>query len=324
MYARLRFLKVANVVLYLGPLSAGMAGLGWGMVAPFVSVFVLWLMTVRPEQWPTSAAEWRTGRALGAALTQILSQVLLVTVLLGLGRGFVGLAGLELALNPLVPLCVSIAGIFLSRIVWDARDAAAAGVFLDEDAEAAGGSYAEAKALAAIVPLLTLAEDVDGAKLRERLEDVLSGPGVQHRLAALASALTNSERGHAALRRATIIWATEPEIVAPGRVPNALSVAFDLSDGNADLLRLFLPRALALVAAFPDRASGLPSPATLRQAAETVLEAGPDSDVPRYMWVDLSDGLMALARSVETAMAKSGTSDPDMRADTRHGAPSPV
>lgn len=325
MNVRLRFLKMATIVLYLGPLSAGMAGLGWGMVAPFVSVFVLWLMTVRPEQWPTSAAEWRTGRAIGAALTQILSQILLVTVLIGLGRGFVGLAGLELSLNPLIPLCISIAAIFLSRIIWDSRDAAAAGVFLDEDAEAAGGSYAEAKALAAIVPLLTLAEDIDEGHLRARVESVLSGPAASVRLAALAVALSDSGRGHAALRRATLIWATEPELVAPGRVPNALSVAFTLSDGNADLLRLFLPRALALVAAFPDRAAGLPSPATLRQAAKTGLETGQDADVPRYIRDDLSDGLMALAHAVEVAAAKVGAAaEAALRNDLRHTAPSPI
>lgn len=305
MYARLRFLKVANVLLYLGPLFAGMAGLGWGIVAPFVAIFALWLMTVRPEQWPATWAEWLSARALGAALTQILSQLLLVTVLIGLGRGIVGLAGLSPTVHPLVPLCMSLTAIFLSRVVWDARDAAAAGVFLDDEAADAGSSQSEANAQAAVAPLFAMADDLDEAGVRDRLERVLSGPVAQDRLAALTTSLLAAGRGHAALRRAVVIWATEPEIVAPGQVPNALTSSFALSDGNPDLLRLFLPRALALAAAFPDRAAGFPSPATLREAAKAGLATGPDTDIPDDLRADLGDGLMALARSVETAVTRS-------------------
>ncbi len=329
MYARLRFLKVANVLLYLGPLFAGMAGLGWGIVAPFVAIFALWLMTVRPEQWPSSWAEWLTGRALGAALTQVLSQLLLVTVLIGLGRGIVGLAGISPTVNPLIPLCMSLTAIFLSRVVWDARGAAAEGVYLDDEAQEAGSSQSQGNAQAAVAPLLALADDLDEAGVRDRVEQVLSGPGAHDRLAALTASLLAAGRGHAALRRAVVIWATEPEIVAPGQVPNALFSSFALSDGDPDLLRLFLPRALALAGAFPDRAAGFPSPATLRAAAKAGLATGPDTDIPDDLRADLGDGLLALARSVETALTRSRAApdasvDPAPHAADLRRAPRPV
>ncbi len=325
MYARMRLLKGVNMVLYAGPLVAGMAGLGWGIVPPFVSIFVLWLMIVRPEQWPATNAEWLTGRALFSALSQVLSQLLLVTVLLGFGGGIVGLAGISPTINPMFPLGLSIAAIFLSRLFWDARGAAAAGVFLDEDAADARASHAAAEALAAIVPLLTLPEDPDETSLRQTLEEVLSGPAVTDRLHAVASAISTSGRSHAALRRALVVWATEPEIVAPGRVANAPLTAFGLSDGNPDLLRLYLPRALALVAAFPDRVSGFPTAATLRQAANATWDAGPNTDIPAYLRVDLRDGLVALASAVEAATAKPRpAAEHDARDSGVRGSPSPV
>jgi hypothetical protein len=29
-----------------------MAGYGWAMLPPFVSIFVFWLIVLRPQQWP--------------------------------------------------------------------------------------------------------------------------------------------------------------------------------------------------------------------------------------------------------------------------------
>ena len=87
MLTRMRLVKGATALLYIGPLIAGLCGLGWDMVAPFAAIFVVWLMVLRPEQWPTTPGEWLTGQAWLAALAQVLSQVLLVGVLLGIGRG---------------------------------------------------------------------------------------------------------------------------------------------------------------------------------------------------------------------------------------------
>lgn len=325
MLARLRLLKGANVFLYFGPLLAGMAGLGWGIVAPFVAIFVAWLMLLRPEQWPATNAEWLTRRAWGAALTQVLSQILLVAILMGIGRGLAGLADILPTLNPLLPLGLSSLAIPISRMVWDPRRAAEFGVFLDDEAAVAQAPHAADEAKSAVAALLALPDDAAEENLRLRLGDILDGPASAARLDALCGALAGADRSHAALRRALVIWATEPEVVAPGLTPDTVASAFALTNRNPDLLRLFLPRAIALAAAFPDRVAGFPTPAQLREAAVAGLASGPDTDLPADLRADLGDGLAALARAVETALAPARAAvDPVRRDPALQGSPRPA
>ena len=307
MPARFRLLKGATVLLYLGPLVAGMSGFGWGMVLPFVLIFVLWLIILRPEQWPATFAGWLTLQAFFAALAQMLSQLLLVAVLFGVGRGIGGIAGFLLIVNPLLPLSISFLAIPLCRLIWDARIAAERGEFLDEDAEAAQILMIAAKAALDVRPLIALPDDCAEEAVWQAIVMVLEGSLAPYRLDALGVALQRSERSHTALRRSLVIWATEPEIVAPGSIPHAVNAAFLSTNRNPDLLRLFLPRALALVAAFPNRVAGFPSASTLRDAAEGELQSGPHTDLPVDLRADLKDGLIALAWAVE-AVAKGSPS----------------
>jgi hypothetical protein len=304
MVTRLRLLKGATALLYIGPLFAGLSGLGWGMVAPFVGIFVLWLMILRPEQWPASVREWLTAPGLAAALAQVLSQLLLVSVLLAIGRGIGAVADLLPLVNPIFPLAVSFIAIPLCRLLWDAREAADQGVFLDDEAEAAHTPRAAAEAAGAIVPLLNLPDGAPDAQVTEAVARVLDVPaGAALRLEALAAALANPSRSHAALRRALVLWVSEPERVAPGLLPGGMALAFAFARRDGDLLRLYLPRALALIAAFPDRAADFPAPAQVRAAAADGPGSDPRSDLPAHLQADLRDGLHALAQAVERAAA---------------------
>ena len=92
MLTRMRLVKGATALLYVGPLIAGLGGFGWTMTLPFTAIFVVWLMILRPEQWPASPEEWLTAPAWLAALAQVLSQIVLVAILFGVGRGLGGLA----------------------------------------------------------------------------------------------------------------------------------------------------------------------------------------------------------------------------------------
>lgn len=299
MLTRLRLLKGANALLYIGPLFAGISGMGFGILGPFVVVFVVWLLVLRPEQWPATPAEWLVPQAIGAVLTQVISQVLLVFVLLGIGRGIGAVAGFLPVVNPIFPLAVSFLAIPLCRALWDARAAADKGIFLDDEAEAAEAPRALAQAGAAIIPLLNLPDDAPDAEVGVHVANVLAVPGAALRLDALAAALRQPDRSHAALRRALVLWASEPEIVASGRVPAGMANAFAVAAGNGDLLRLYIPRALALIAAFPDRAADFPTSAELRQAAAEETGSDPDADLPAHLRADLRDGLAALARAIE-------------------------
>lgn len=302
MVTRLRLLKGATALLYIGPLFAGISGFGWGIVAPFLAIFLVWLMILRPEQWPAAPREWLTASALGALLTQVLSQVLLISILLAIGRGLGAIAGYVPIVNPLFPLAVSFMAIPLCRILWDAEEAADAGLFLDEEAEDAHASRAAAAAATAIVPLLNLPDTATDAEVTEAVARVMGKPGADRRLSALAAALAAPDRSHAALRRALVIWASEPEIVAPGRVRGAMAHAFAIANGNPDLLRLYLPRAIALIGAFPDRAEGFPTPEDLRNTVVGEPAADSLSQLPAHVLADMQDGLQALASAIERAL----------------------
>jgi hypothetical protein len=306
MLTRMRLVKGATALLYVGPLIAGLCGFGWGMVAPFAGIFVVWLMVLRPEQWPSSPGEWLTAQAWLAALAQILSQIVLVAILFAIGRGIGGLADIgAVGVNPMLPLSISFISIPFCRMLWDADEAASQGYFLDEDAEAAYADNAAGQAATAIVPLLNLPDDAPDTQVTQAVAAALDVPAAELRLNALTAALANPNRSHAALRRALVFWATEPEIVAPGQVSGSMASAFAIANGNLDLLRLFAPRAIALISAFPNRASDFPEPQRLREVAETL----PASDLPLHLQTDLRDGLRALAQAIAVASGSASATE---------------
>lgn len=317
MLTRMRLVKGATALLYIGPLISGLCGFGWDMVAPFTAIFVVWLMVLRPEQWASTPSEWLTGPAWLAALAQVLSQLLLVGILFGVGRGFGGLAGISaVSVNPMLPLSISFVSIPLCRMLFDSDEAASQGYFLDEEAEFAYSGNAAAKAASSVIPLLNLADTAPDAQVAEAVANALDVPAAELRLNALMAALANPDRSHAALRRALVLWATEPEIVAPGQIAGSMASAFTIAGGNLDLLRLYVPRAMALISAFPNRAADFPEPAHLFAVAES--EATPDSDLPAHLQADLRDGLRALGRSIQAAQGGGAQSTP-VDTDTRRG-----
>lgn len=306
MLTRMRLVKGMAALLYVGPLIAGLSGFGWSMVFSFTAIFVVWLMVLRPEQWPSTPGEWLSAQAWLAALAQVLSQLLLVAILFGIGRGLGGLADIgTVALDPLLPLSISFLAIPLCRMLWDAREAASQGYFLDDEAEAAHSDNAAGAAATAIIPLLNLPDTAPDDTVTAAVADALDVPAADLRLNALTAALAKPSRSHAALRRALVFWSTEPEIVAPGQVAESMANAFDIANGNLDLLRLYVPRAMALISAFPTRAGDFPHPHRMRQVAEDL----PDSDLPEHLQSDLRDGLRALARAVETALGPQAAAD---------------
>lgn len=300
MLTRMRLVKGATALLYIGPLIAGLCGFGWSMAAPFIGIFVVWLMILRPEQWPSTPEEWLTAPAWLAALAQVLSQVVLVAVLFGVGRGLGGLADIgAVNVSSMLPLSISFLSIPLCRMLWDADEAASQGYYLDEEAEFAYADNAAGQAATAIVPLLNLPDTAPDALVARAVATALDVPAAELRLNALTAALSHPNRSHAALRQALVVWATEPEIVAPALVSGSMASAFSIAGGNFDLLRLYVPRAMALIGAFPNRAADFPHPTALIEAADST----PESDLPAHLQADLRDGLRALARSVEAALA---------------------
>jgi hypothetical protein len=305
MLARLRILKGATALLYFGPLLAGLAGYGVGMLPPFVLIFLLWQVVVRPQHWLGSGVDWLSASGLSTILTQIILQTIFVTALFAVGRGVGGVAGFLPVFHSSLPLVLSFISIPICRLVWDADKAAADGIFLDPDSDDALISRAAAVAASDVTPLMALPDDAPAANVAPLLADLLEDDAGPERLIALRNALATAARSHAALRRSLVLWATEPEVVAPGYFCNAVAVAFDVTGRNPDLLRLFLPRALALISAFPQRAPDFPAVASLRQAAAAGLTMSPNADLPADLRADLADGLAALSRAVDAALRES-------------------
>jgi len=132
MRSRLRLLMGATALLYLGPVLAGLGGFGWSVVPVFTAIFLLWLIVLRPHQWPQVPSEWRQPAALITLGTQTAVQLVLVALLFGIGRAI----GAVLILLPpfpvLLPISISFLSIPLSRLVWNPWKAAEVDQFLDE------------------------------------------------------------------------------------------------------------------------------------------------------------------------------------------------
>jgi uncharacterized membrane protein YgcG len=119
MHKRLRLLKGANALLYFGPLLAGLGGFGWPVVPVFVVIFMLWLVILKPQEWPRSMAEWSQPETLVALAARGAVQLLLVLVSFGIGRGLGGVTGALPNLPTMLPIAISFLSIPLARLIWD-------------------------------------------------------------------------------------------------------------------------------------------------------------------------------------------------------------
>lgn len=273
MQLRVGVRRIANVVLYMGPLLAGLAGYGWGLLPPFVSMFLCWLILQRPHHWPQSGQDWRSAPALLVVLTQVLSQILLVAMLFGLGRGLGGVAGHLPLLDPLLPLSISFLALPMLRLVNTADRARAQGRALDDLILAATPRQnprraPQGAAVDDLSRLLALPDAADPAEVTALLEGLADSADPWPRLAALAEYLAGCPaEAHLALRRVLIAWAADKDRFAAGDTPGALRLAFAAAGQEVTLLRLLLPPALHLAREHPGRQDRFPPVAVLEDIA---------------------------------------------------------
>ena len=119
MHNRPRLLMGATALLYAGPLLAGLGGFGWATVPVFTAIFFLWLVVIRPRNWPHRLADLRRPEAWLTLAAATAVQALLVVICFGLGRGIGGVAGTLPPFALLLPLAVSFLAIPLARLIWD-------------------------------------------------------------------------------------------------------------------------------------------------------------------------------------------------------------
>ncbi|MDQ2067452.1 hypothetical protein Q9295_13820 [Xinfangfangia sp. CPCC 101601] len=279
MKLRARWLQAPAALLYLGPLLAGFSGYGWALLPPFVLIFCLWLVQLWPQYWPRRWSHWRKPRLLTLVISQVLTQIALVTLLFAIGRGLAGVAGgtgpdassgLPALSLPLL-LGLSFLALPLSRLLWDGEKALKHGVRLEElrhPPVAEPQQPPHARPEAEIAPLLAFADDAPVTEIAPVLEDVMDAADAWHRLELLGQALAGAPDQHGALRRALLLWATEPEVFASGAAPTAIRTAFAAAGQDLPLLQMLLPRAASLVRSFPDRRHQFPDAQALQRLSK--------------------------------------------------------
>lgn len=297
---RLRILQIATVCLYLGPLLAGAGGYGWSVIPVFVALFLLWQIVLRPQDWPQDRAEWASPDSWLAFLTQIIVQVLLVTLCFGIGLGLMRVAGLHVPLPFMGPVMLSLLSIPIARLAWPPQRAAELDAFLDEatsrveraaipDQEAE--KQAEMRLFAARLtePLAGLRDTTPDAEVAAHLVALQSHLSPDTLLEALHDRLSSPTVGQA-LRRAFILQATAPVTVVacPGRAApvKALQVAGD----DPDLLALFAQRCTALLDEHADAWGDCPN--------ETALEALRSTHAANAPVAEALAGLIARNRAL--------------------------
>lgn len=176
MQIRLRMLMGATALLYFGPLLAGLGGFGWAVVPAFAAIFMLWLLIIRPQDFPRKPADWMRPEALVALAARSAVQVLLVLVCFGVGRGIGGVLGSLPGFPLMLPIAISFLSIPLARLIWDPWKVQAMDRLLDDalteieggTAERGDRSYAEA----VLAPLNGLPDAVSEAELESHLSAI--------------------------------------------------------------------------------------------------------------------------------------------------------
>lgn len=243
----------ATALLYLGPLLAGLGGAGWPWAPAFAALFVMWLIALRPREWPRSRAEWRAPGMIVRALARGAVQVLLVVVLFGIGRGIGGVTGLHPLWPVWLPLAVSVLAVLLGRLVWDPWQAEALDALLDQalaalDASPPDAGAAEA-ARRAVAGLLLRPDDSTPADIAARLDDLSRRHAPEPLALALREAAT-APQARRLPRLAFLLFATEGEVAERlgGDLPTR---ALALLPGRADLVALWAARGLEALDGFP-------------------------------------------------------------------------
>lgn len=261
-------LQVVTLLLYVGPLAAGLADYDWSVVPAFALIFVLWQIIMRPADWPRLGAQWAEPGVLIGAFARVALIVVLVGVCLGIGRGLGGAVGFVSGVPLYAPLALSFLAIPLARLVRDPT----AGALRDDRMAAAATVLAtpteDAQGLReAIRPLLDLPGTASDAAAHAAVARLGDSPMSAALLRTLREALTFHDTTAPAARRGLILWSTEPAVADRFEGAEVLADAWSAAKGWPDLQRLYAERGVALVRAEPSLAADFPPVADLQEAA---------------------------------------------------------
>lgn len=273
MQNRRRLLMVANALLYFGPLLAGLGGFGWSVVPIFAAIFMLWLVVMRPQEWPRSMAEWQRPEALVALAARAAVQLLIVVVSFGIGRGLGGALGAIAPFPISLPIAISFLSVPFARMVWNpTRDADLQDYLKDALHQHDGHGVridpaidASVQADAMLEPLCALPDYATEGTLVDHLRAIASHTSHQALHEALVSRVTVTSPPRVA-QKALIIHATDPVVANELMGYGAPARAFGFAGKDPELLDLFARRCAALIVLDPASWADCPSSAMVRAA----------------------------------------------------------
>ena len=224
MQNRVRLLQGATALLYFGPLLAGLGGFGWAVVPVFAGIFLFWLVIIRPQEFPRSLADWARPDALIALAARGATQLLLVLVCFGIGRGIGGVLGSLPTIPPMLPVGISFLAIPLARLLYDPWQAKPMDKLLEDalakiESGGAAQSGDRAYAEAVTAPLNGLPDDAGESELESHLSALrtLTDEGVTFEV--LLSRVQNGEASMAG-KRALMIMASDGALLARADRPD--------------------------------------------------------------------------------------------------------
>lgn len=269
---RIRALRGATGLLYFGPFLAGVGGAGWSVIPVFVALFLLWLVVLRPQDWPQHVEDWQSPDAWIGLVTRVVVQVVLVLVCYGIGAAITGATGFAPDLPLVLPVLMSLAAVPLARLIWPRSLGMAMDLFLDSAADEVDegrqpNNRAERRRQAQRMaqPLLALPRDTPTETIAAHLR-AMAAHVAPDDLFDVLMARHGAEPDHSVLRRALILHGTSVQTVeaCPGRATPV--IALQLAEQEPELLRMFADNCRQLLDEHADAWGECPNQSALEAA----------------------------------------------------------
>lgn len=270
MHNRRRLLKAITALMYFGALLAGLIGQGWTMVPGFVVVFVLWSIILRPQLWPGRLADLAQSGAAVALAALIATQVLLVILCFGVGRGIGGVMGLMPVLPDYLPLALAFMAVPLSRLIWNPA-VMAQNIGFDPLQDAATLPAAE-QVTRMLAEVMALPDQVTEAEV-EPLLQAIAARGDALTVRQALSVAQAKRRLTRAGRMMLILHATDPQVCALMRGSRYLALAYAVAGQDAGLLEVFTRRCVVVLADNPAAVDDCPKADEVARAAHVAGES---------------------------------------------------
>lgn len=274
---RIGLLRGAAILLYLGPVLAGAADFSWSAVPAFAAIFLLWLVVIRPQDWPEHPRAWLALPAWLALAGRAAVQLVLVSACFVFGRAFGHVTGFEPVFGVGMPLALSLIAVPLARMVFDPERGVAMDQLLDEallgiaapgPARPRGAAVGAAQLFAALDALAADAPLTEVEACLSRLDDQIQTAPLYDALLARVQAAPMSQP----LCAAFVLHATSQPCAEACRGRAAPVRALQVASGDDRLLALVARRCILLLNADADAWGDCPNAGALEAARSA---AGP-------------------------------------------------